>query len=81
MVCFACGGEMRTKELHITELECYAAVLSVKRFRPYVEGLLFTINTDHACLKWLINHKDLSGWLARRSLKLQAYRFDIQHRK
>uniref|UniRef100_W8AS19 RNA-directed DNA polymerase n=1 Tax=Ceratitis capitata TaxID=7213 RepID=W8AS19_CERCA len=65
----------------ITELECYAAVVSVKRFRPYVEGMPFTIITDHASLKWLMNQKDLSGRLARWSLKLQAYNFDIQHRK
>lgn len=36
----------------VTELECLAAVISVKKFRPYVEGLPFTIITDHASLKW-----------------------------
>lgn len=65
----------------VTELECYAAVLSVKKFRPYIEGMKFTIITDHASLKWLMGQKDLGGRLARWSLKLQAFDFSIEHRK
>ena len=65
----------------ITELECYAAVHSVKIFRPYIEGYRFTILTDHASLKWLMEHRDLTGRLARWSLKLQAFDFTIEHRK
>lgn len=65
----------------VTELECYAAVLSVKKFRPYIEGMKFTIVTDHASLKWLMSQKDLGGRLARWSLKLQAFDFSIEHRK
>lgn len=69
------------KNYSVTEQECYAAVLSVKKFRPYVEGLPFTIITDHSSLKWLMSQKELSGRLARWSLKLQAYDFKIEHRK
>lgn len=69
------------KNYSVTELECYSAVLSVKKFRPYVEGMQFTIVTDHASLKWLMGQKDLGGRLARWSLKLQAYNFAIEHRK
>lgn len=65
----------------VTELECYAALESVRKFRPYIEGTAFTIITDHASLKWLMSQKDLSGRLARWSLKLQGYTFDIVHRK
>lgn len=65
----------------ITELECYAAVLSVKKFRAYIEGHPFTIITDHASLKWLMGCTDLSGRLARWSLKLQGFDFKIEHRK
>ena len=65
----------------VTELECLAAVLSVKQFRPYIEGYRFTIFTDHASLKWLMSQKDLSGRLARWSLKLQSYDFTIVHQK
>jgi len=65
----------------VTELECYAAVLSVKKFRAYVEGYEFTIITDHASLQWLMSQKELSGRLARWSLKLQGFNFQIRHKK
>lgn len=65
----------------VTELECFAAVVSVQKFRPYVEGLPFTIITDHASLKWLMSQKDLTGRLARWSLKLQGFDFEIEFRK
>lgn len=65
----------------VTELECYAAVCSVKQYRSIIEGLPFTIITDHSALKWLMSQKDLDGRLARWSLKLQGYNFDIIHRK
>lgn len=65
----------------VTELECMAAVVCVKRFRPYIEGLPFRIITDHASLKWLMSQKELGGRLARWSLKLQSFDFKIEHRK
>lgn len=65
----------------VTELECLAAVLSVKKFRAYIEGMPFKVITDHASLKWLMSHKDLSGRLARWSLKLQSFDFEIEHKK
>lgn len=65
----------------VTERECLAVVKSVEKFRPYVEGYHFQIITDHSSLKWLMSTRDLSGKLARWSLKLQSYDFDITHRK
>ncbi|XP_036345741.1 uncharacterized protein LOC118754981 [Rhagoletis pomonella] len=65
----------------VTELEWLAAIVSVKRFRPYIEGLPFRIITDHSSLKWLMTQKDLSGRLARWSLLLQRYNFRMEHRK
>lgn len=65
----------------VTEQECLAAILSLKKFRGYVEGMKFTIVTDHASLKWLMTQKNLSGRLARWSLNLQGYDFSIEHRK
>lgn len=69
------------KNYSVTELECLAALLAVKKFRAYIEGHEFTLITDHASLKWLMSQKDLSGRLARCSLKLQGYSFDIRHQK
>lgn len=53
----------------------------MKRFRPYVKLMKFSIITDHASLKWLMSLKDLSGRLALWSLQIQAYDFSIEHRK
>ncbi|XP_044572730.1 uncharacterized protein LOC6503773 isoform X1 [Drosophila ananassae] len=65
----------------VTEQECLAAIVGVKRFRPYVEGQDFTIITDHASLKWLMGQSDLSSRLARWALKLQGFKFKIEHRR
>lgn len=65
----------------VTELECLAAIISIKKFRPYIEGYRFTLITDHASLQWLMTQKELSGRLARWSLKLQGFDFNIIHQK
>ena len=46
-----------------------------------MEGYHFTVITDHASLKRLHNLKNPTGRLARRSLSLLEYDFDIIHRK
>lgn len=81
-ICFY-SAKLTTSEKNysVTERECLAVVKAVKRFRPYIEGYEFDIITDHSSLKWLMNTKDLSGRLARWSLKLQPFNFNILHRK
>lgn len=64
-----------------TELECLAVIWAVKKFRCYVEGTRFEVVTDHASLRWLANLKDPAGRLGRWALQLQAYDFDLVHRK
>lgn len=65
----------------VTELECLAVVLAIKKLMPYIKEHEFKIVTDHASLKWLMRQKDLSGRLARWALKLQGFPFTIEHRK
>jgi len=44
------------------------------------EKSLWTVKTDHAALKWLLNLKDSTGRLMRWSILLQDYDFTILHR-
>lgn len=63
-----------------TERECLAVLSSVEKFRPYIDGVPFTVITDHASLKWLQNLKEPHGKLARWSVRLQAFDITFEHR-
>ena len=65
----------------VTEKECYACVWAIKKYRIYLWGSKFMVITDHSALAWLMNIKDPNGRLARWSIYLQSYRFEIIHRK
>lgn len=69
------------KNYMTTERECLAVITAIEKFRPYVDGVKFTVVTDHASLLWLKNVKDSTGRLCRWSLRLQAFDFDFIHRK
>lgn len=55
--------------------------MTIDKFRQYIELMNFTVITNHSSLKWLMKQQDLNGILARWSLKLQGYKFEIEHRK
>src|SRR3984957_7233593 len=71
------------KNYGITELECLAVVWSVKYFRHYLCGNRFTIITDHAALKWLLNSTSecANRRLERWKITLSEYEYDIEYRK
>lgn len=64
----------------ITELECLAVVYAIEKYRPYVEGVRFKFITDHFTILRLSKLNNPSGGLARWSLRLQGYDFEILHR-
>lgn len=69
------------KNYSTTEKECLAVLLAIEKFRQYIELMEFTVITDHSSFQWLMRQQDLNGRLARWSLKLQGYKFSIEHRK
>ena len=74
---------LKKGEVHygISEKEGLALVWSVKHFRIYLHGEKFTIVTDHAALYWLMHLKEATNRLARWSMYIQTFTFEIIHRK
>ena len=64
----------------VTRQELLAMVKSLAHFHVYLYGRKFTLRTDHASLKWLMNFKEPEGQLARWLERLQQYDFIIVHR-
>jgi len=63
----------------VREQEALAIVWAVKKFRPFLLSAKFTVQTDHASLRWLMETKT-PGKIARWALALSEYTFDIVHR-
>ena len=75
------GLNQAEKNYGTTEREVLALVEGIKKFQPYLFGRKFTVITDHSSLRWLRNVEDATGRrLARWSLLLQRYSFEIVHR-
>ena len=55
-------------------------VKSIHHFHHYLYGRQFTVRTDHAALRWLLNFRNPEGQIARWIERLQHYDFQIEHR-
>jgi hypothetical protein len=60
--------------------EALAAVWAIVYFRPYLYGQKFTLVTNHQPLKWLMESYKIIRKLARWTLLLQEYDFEVVHR-
>ena len=82
-VCSYASRLLKGAEKHYsaTERECLVVVWGIKEFHTYLYGVKFTVVTDHVALKWLMNISEPNGRLARWSIYLQAYDFQIVHRQ
>lgn len=69
------------QKYHPVEKECFALIVALEKFRHYIEGSKVIVTTDQCSLNWLINCKDPTGRIARWSLRLQAYDFELKTRK
>lgn len=66
--------------LHSYELETLAVVESLRKFRPYLIGVQFTVVTDCNALKATKDKKELTPKIARWWLILQEFTFDVKYR-
>jgi hypothetical protein len=59
------------------EKEAYAIFHAIKKLKPLIRDLKFTLRTDHKNLTYINNHA--SEKVMRWKLELQQYDFDIEH--
>ena len=71
----------RERAYPIIEKECLAIVWAIQRFKFFLEGKKFVIQTDHQPLAYLKKVKDKNARLMRYSLFLMSYDFSISYLK
>lgn len=62
------------------ELEVYAVIKALKKFRPYLLGLRFKIITDCQAFLGTLNKKDMPPRVAGWALALEEFDYTIEHR-
>ena len=68
------------KNYSTVEKEAKAVVWAIQHFRPYLFGTNFIVITDHECLKYLDEFKNLNSRMVRWLLTLQEYNFQVVYR-
>ena len=76
VIAFASGNWTPTeRNWSVTERELGAVIKSVNKFRHYLIGKPFKLNTDHETIDFLQKYKSPSSRLYRWFEKLQEYEF------
>jgi len=66
---------------HSFDLETLAVIYALRRFRNYLHGIKFKIVTDCDSFRLtLINKKDIHSRIARWTLELQSYDYEVVHK-
>ncbi|GBM97602.1 Retrovirus-related Pol polyprotein from transposon 297 [Araneus ventricosus] len=63
-----------------TERECAAIIYAIKNLKYYLDGQIFTIETDHNPLVWLKSNAGSNPRLMRWSLELQPFQYKVIHK-
>ena len=67
----------RERNYSVIEKECLGIIWGVKKFRKYLYGVEFLLETDHKPLSYMQTAKVLNPRIMRWAMKLQPYRFRI----
>ena len=62
-----------------TEREALGMVYNITKYRQYLLGRKFSFHVDHSTLLYLVSKASLTGKIARWTLLLQEFEFDIFH--
>jgi len=68
------------KKYHSFELETLAIVKAIERFHVYLQGISFKVVTDCNSLALAMKKVNINPRIARWTLALQNYRFELVHR-
>ena len=69
------------KNYSATELECWAAISSCRRFRHYIKGAHKVIlRADHEPLQWLRKQSDPRGKFSRWIMELEQYEYNFEYK-
>ena len=63
----------------VTEKELYSIYIFVKKFRHFLGGRKFLVQSDHSALKYITGARDSTGKITRMLNYLQGYDFEIHH--